>query len=540
MSPRTQIEKQVRKVRRRLMLQNLAQMLFVAWACALAAACVWFIGQAALYASCPPWLRWTVPAGLLGAGTLVAVLATWFSAPTLVAASLVLDDHCKLKERVTTFLTLPPAMLQQPAGQALAQDVHDQLAKLGSAGNVPMQLHWRLASLPVCAAALTVLAALFAPNLGSIGFARPAKTKPTIDTAQIQQQLETLKKASFEAKNTELKSEKLKELEAAWEKLVNKPLDPNNEDKVRERVGEMKALEDSLKQRADELKSQSAKGKELQLLLEKLAQHDDKKLAAGPAKDLEEALTKGNLEKAREILDKLAKDLKDGKLDPEKLKKMGEQFDQLHQKLKKALGREEMKKDLKDKLDKGQINKEQFDREMQNMKEQAQDLKDWQELADLLGECKNCMKDGDGQKAGDEIDKALEKVKAIELSDDELKEILDRLENLENAEAQILGQLQGNGLDGGGPPGAERPIDPDDPKGKVVNQRQKAMVDAKGVQRITGFAKGGSFTKVAPQEIGGAFKQAAQDGPEALDRQRIPQDAADLARGYFDKLRPKE
>ena len=38
------------------------------------------------------------------------------------------------------------------------------------------------------------------------------------------------------------------------------------------------------------------------------------------------------------------------------------------------------------------------------------------------------------------------------------------------------------------------------------------------------------------QEIGGAFKQAAQDGPEALDRQRIPQDAADLARGYFKKL----
>ena len=61
-------------------------------------------------------------------------------------------------------------------------------------------------------------------------------------------------------------------------------------------------------------------------------------------------------------------------------------------------------------------------------------------------------------------------------------------------------------------------IDPDDPKGKIVDQRQKATVDAKGQQRVTGFAKGGNFTKIAPTEIGGAFRQAAQDAPEALDR----------------------
>ena len=42
--------------------------------------------------------------------------------------------------------------------------------------------------------------------------------------------------------------------------------------------------------------------------------------------------------------------------------------------------------------------------------------------------------------------------------------------------------------------------------------------------------------KVPAKDIGGAFKQAAQDAPEALDRQRIPQDAADIAKGYFNRL----
>jgi hypothetical protein len=536
-SPRTLVEKQVRAIRRRLTFQAFLQMLLVAWAIALVAGGLWFLMRELLYPTSPQWLLWTVPGALLGAVTLFAIIASWLTAPSLVTASLFLDERCDLKERVTTFLTLPGEMLEQPAGQALAQDVSDQIAKLSTSGKFPVRVRWQTALMPVCAAALAIVAALFAPRLGGISFASNAnKTKPAVDAKEIQEQLDNLKKVSFTPKDAELKSEKLKELEAAWDKLVNKAIEPNNEDKVRERVGEMKALEDALKRRADELKSQSGKGKDLQQLLKELARMDENKLQPGPAKDLEDALAKGDLQKARELLDKLAKDMKAGKLDPEQLKKLGDQFEQLHQRMKKALDREEMKKDLADKLKKGEINKEQFDREMENMKEQMQDLKDWQELAELFGECKNCMKDGKGEKAAEEIGKALEKVKMIELSEDELKEILERLENLEDAERGILQQLQGNGLEGGGPPGAERPIDPDDPRGKVVDQRQKAVVDAKGQQRVTGFAKGGNFTKMPPGEIGGAFKQAAQDGPEAIDRQRIPQDAADLARGYFKKL----
>jgi hypothetical protein len=39
------------------------------------------------------------------------------------------------------------------------------------------------------------------------------------------------------------------------------------------------------------------------------------------------------------------------------------------------------------------------------------------------------------------------------------------------------------------------------------------------------------------KEVGGAFRQAVQDAPEAIERQRIPNpEAADMVKGYFQKL----
>ena len=62
------------------------------------------------------------------------------------------------------------------------------------------------------------------------------------------------------------------------------------------------------------------------------------------------------------------------------------------------------------------------------------------------------------------------------------------------------------------------------------------VIETTGKQRITGFSRGGTFQKIPSAEVGGAFRQVSQDAPEALDRQRIPPEAADLAKGYFNKL----
>ena len=94
----------------------------------------------------------------------------------------------------------------------------------------------------------------------------------------------------------------------------------------------------------------------------------------------------------------------------------------------------------------------------------------------------------------------------------------------------------GDGKGKGNRPGGRRRANPNDPNGKIKEERTRVQVDPKGVQRVTGYARGGNFNKVPGQEVGNALKQAAQDAPEALDRQRIPEDAQPFVRGFFKKL----
>lgn len=127
------------------------------------------------------------------------------------------------------------------------------------------------------------------------------------------------------------------------------------------------------------------------------------------------------------------------------------------------------------------------------------------------------------------------KLKALEYSEEELRDLLDNMDALEAARMAML--RQGMGMGQGGDPGAERPVGDDPKDAKIVQQRQKAFSDPKGQQRIAGFGKGGVWSPVKAQDVGGAFKQAVQDAPEAIERQRVPPgDAAEMTKGYFQKL----
>jgi hypothetical protein len=51
-----------------------------------------------------------------------------------------------------------------------------------------------------------------------------------------------------------------------------------------------------------------------------------------------------------------------------------------------------------------------------------------------------------------------------------------------------------------------------------------------------GYAPGQSFRKKTTAEIAGEVKQASQEAPEAIEQQRIPKAARDMAKGYFRNL----
>ena len=66
--------------------------------------------------------------------------------------------------------------------------------------------------------------------------------------------------------------------------------------------------------------------------------------------------------------------------------------------------------------------------------------------------------------------------------------------------------------------------------------KQKLDADWKGKKVFDGFAPGQNFKSKPGPEIAGEVKQAAQEAPEAIEQQRIPKAARDLAKGYFKNL----
>jgi len=471
------------------------------------------------------------------------LLWTILKAPRFAAASLALDEEFELKERVTTYTLLSSEQRGSPAGLALFEDVQDKVANLDVPSRFPVRLRLSTGLMPVVAGLLALAASFFDPSFGGASNRTLAKQNTVADAKEIQQQLDNLRKVIKKDNDGEdlAKSKEMEELDKEWDKLVNKPLDPNNKEQVRERTNELAKLEEKIQKRVHDLKDKTADLKKHldKMTLDKIG----KKLQDGPAKDLEDALAKGKFDKARDILEKLQKDLEDNKLSKEEQQKLADQMKELQDKLKRLTDQKDRKDQLQKDFEEGKITKEQLDREMADLKQEAQEMQNLDDLAEMLGQCKECLGAGNSLKAGQRIKGALEKIKAMELTDAEMKRLLSDQSMLRSALDGMCEACNGdcdangnrNGLGKGRNPGSIRPIG-EEPDSATPDAREKGVVDPNGQQFITGFARGGTFKKIPAAEVGGAFKKADQDAPEAIERQRIPSDAEDQVRGYFKKL----
>ncbi len=64
----------------------------------------------------------------------------------------------------------------------------------------------------------------------------------------------------------------------------------------------------------------------------------------------------------------------------------------------------------------------------------------------------------------------------------------------------------------------------------------RSPFDIKGKKTFGGLTKGQAFTKKTDKELGSAIQQAAQEAPGAAEVQRLPRDARDSVKEYFEKL----
>src|SRR5262245_31953065 len=111
MTPRKLVEHQVQRVRRRLLLCKLLESLLGFWALGLLTCAAWFLMRPFVTSaatngagsfdmtSATHWARSGIPAGIMVAATLTALLWSFLRAPRFLTASMALDEQFGLEER---------------------------------------------------------------------------------------------------------------------------------------------------------------------------------------------------------------------------------------------------------------------------------------------------------------------------------------------------------------------------------------------------------------------------------------------------------
>jgi hypothetical protein len=577
--PAPVLEKQVKRVRGRLFLQACVNRLIVAWTAGCGLMAVWLLAKPYLLnGTAKLWMDWAAGGTIFGLATIVAVVLAIRRMPSLVAAALALDERFKLRERVTTSLTLSEDEKYTPAGQALLADAQAKATGLRVGAQFPIKLGWKSALVPVSAAGLALLAVFYDPVIpqpqGQAATATPLPPEAIKEIEQKKQEYLQRPK-SDPAKPERPKTEDMQRIEAKVEEILKRPATTDKE--VKDRLAELTSLEEQLRKKEKE-DAERVQGfqEQLQKAADQLQKKDKSagKNQDGPAKDLKDKLAKGEMDKAKEEVERLGKKIKDGdqinKKDKEQLaqelKDMKEELERVAKEKEKEdeEKRQEREKKLEEQFKEGKIDKEELDREKKKIDEERKKTSNTQELADKLGKCEKCLNDGDNEGAAKALQEAaeqLDKMQNDQQSLDDLQGELQRMSDLRDSmgkacdkcnggrqssedDAETLsrnsgdeGDSKGQGSGSGkGRKGVGRRPENKAGDSKSVDAKQKSPFDRKGAKIQVGTAEGKSLKGLTGPSLDGEIKQASQDAPDAIDAQRIPRGYKDSAKGYFKNI----
>jgi uncharacterized coiled-coil DUF342 family protein len=557
MSALTPIERSVRKARRRLFLQLLVNRLAVCWSVALALGLAWVVAQPILVESPPDWLWWAVVGGLVGVGTVLAVVWAAMATPSARTAALEVDTRFGLRERVTTALGLTPQEQCTPAGQAVLADAAAKVAPIAVGEKFPVRPRWHSAFVPALAGCIA-LAVMFpntiANQLRAEGEGKPdakkadalaeAKAQPKNPTPYTQRN----KPPELAARRD--KSKELKDLEDQLNQMMQKfDTDPNREtpEKLKEKVAELTSMEEKVKKFNEEKFERLARMEQQLRQLDRLNKDED--FQKGPAKDLNDALSKGDLKKAQDELDELKKKVKDKKLSPEEQEQLARQLDKMKDQMKQLARNKEREQQLQEMINKAKQegkDAEALERELEKVKQDSKQCAECaQQLADKFQKAQEALKKGDFEEAARELEKAGQSLQDIE---GELKDLEDAEQYLQRLKGEREGACKAcqgekpegdpqrkDYADGQGVASGLRPENKD-AKTASEDQRVRGLFDPKGKKTYGGGTKGPAFKKATTAELGPAIQTAAQEAPKAVDSGRYSRDAKDSVKEYFQNL----
>ena len=155
------LERQVRRVRRRLTIQRFLTILGWCWFAALMVALA-MLGAARIWSAAVgdgPWMTVALMAGALAGGLTAALVWCVVVAPSPLEAAMEIDRRFQLDERVSSTLAMTPAQCESEAGESLRVDAAGRIARLDVAGRFPVRLPRQLL-LPLAPGLLVMLLSL--------------------------------------------------------------------------------------------------------------------------------------------------------------------------------------------------------------------------------------------------------------------------------------------------------------------------------------------------------------------------------------------
>jgi hypothetical protein len=553
-----QIRQQVDRARRRLWVELFLGRLVRCWFAALLVATIAVaVPKLVAIEGLPAqWSAWWL-GGAVALGLVVALVWTIIRGHSEFDAAAEIDRRFDLKERVASSLSLPSEALETPAGRALVQDAERAVRRLDIDERFRIRVG-RSAWLPLAPALVAFVLVGFVDNqhAHSSANAPTAALSPKVltnTTKQLRKKLTEIAKKSPKKGLKEVDALML-EMDKELEKIAQQkqPLDR------KQAMVKFNNLAQQLRERREKLGGNNELKRQLAGM---------KDLGRGPADKMAEAMKNGNWDQANQELQKLADQLKAGKLDEASRKQLAEQLKRMEQQLAEAAARrdqaiEDMKKKIEDEKRSGNLAKAgEMQQKLDRMMRQQKQAQQMQQMAQQLAQAQQSLEKGDQQAAAESMAQMMQQMQQMQAEMDANSaeaEMLDMaMEQLEaSKESMACSECEGEGCSecqgGMNENMSENGRYSDFAKGAAegaAGRRAEERTDTgfrnsqvkqnprKGAAVITGEADGPTIRGEVREAIRQEMEAAEAADSEALVIEQMPRTQRENAEDYFNRLR---
>ncbi len=557
-----QLQVQVARARRRLVLD---QFLHRSVWCLLAA-----LSLAAIVIAAPrifviqnlptQWDMWWI-AGAIAGSVLTAAAWTYLALTTALDAAIEIDRRFELRERVASSLSLTVEDRTSDAGRALVGDAARAINRIEVGEQFRVRLG-RHAWLPLVPASLLFVAVTFfdVRAAQSSGDSNSPAARQNIK-ANMQSLREKIAEQRKQAKQGELPvaEDMFKQIEEGTKDLTQDKLGPD-------RSKAMVKLNDLAKQ-LEEKKQQLGGQDQLQKQFENM-----KNFGAGPADKAAQAIKQGDWQQAQREIEKLEKQLADGKLDEASKKQLANQLERMQQKLEAAADMhrqaiESLKQQIEQQKRDGNLAKAgELQQKLDKLMQQQQQMNQLQKLAQQMAVAQQALKQGDAQKAADAMQQIAQQMQQMQQDQKEMQALdamMNQLQMAKDALAGLDNQPGEPGADGQGnqqgqmnmnnlnilsevkdnPPGmgmgpgrgfGPRPIAEDNTNLRDTRVRQNI---GRGGAYFGGMREGPNTKGDVAEQVKEAMAAVGSEQADPLTDVRLPASRREQAEEYFRTLR---